>query len=278
MGLARKTLGTAVIGLQTSLIYKNNFIMGFITGIISLTVQLVFWPSFYGGGTDSSFATIKETVIGGYYLNEIMTYSLVVYFIQRGNSMMNIGNTIKRDIMDGGMNILLIRPINYLWSKWIFSISGQIINTLLSFVVFLFMITMVRIHFVLPGNIKQVLGVLLFSIFANLLSFLIHCIIGLLSFWILETSSISMILNAAISILSGAIFPLNYINNSIFDILKYLPFSYLVWFPTQIYLNKISPELIYYNLLICIIWIMVLLFTVYKIWITGIRKYAAFGG
>ena len=114
MSLLKKTIKTASIGLQNSIIYKNNFLLGFISGVFGLFVQLVFWPAFFNAGTDFSYATIDKTVIAGYYLNEIMTYSLLVYFIQRGTAMMNIGGPIKEDIMNGGLNIHLNRPNKYL--------------------------------------------------------------------------------------------------------------------------------------------------------------------
>lgn len=278
MKYLQKAKSTAYIGLQTSMIYKKNFLFGFLSGIMTLIVQLVFWPSFYSAGTDYSFATIKNTVIAGYSLNEIMTYSLVIYFIQRGNSMMNIGTAIKQDIKSGGLNILLVRPTNYLWSKWVFSFSGQFMNMILSFLVFIMILTCIRIGFVLPMNGQQTAFVILFILFAYVLSFLINSIIGLLSFWILETSSISMIVNATITILSGAIFPLNYLNSNISVIIKYLPFSYLAWFPAQVYLNKVDKLQIEQNLLICVFWIIVLLIAVYRLWKNGVRRYAAYGG
>lgn len=278
MKILKKAKSTAYIGLQTSIIYKKNFFFGFLSGIMTLIVQLVFWPSFYNAGTDYSFATIKNTVIAGYYLNEIMTYSLVIYFIQRGNAIMDISTAIKQDIMSGNLNILLIRPISYLWSKWTFSVSGQFINMMLSFFVFSVILKFVRIGFVMPANKMMAAYTILFIIISYVLRFLINCIIGLLSFWILETSSISMIINATISILSGAIFPLNYLNNDITTVMQYLPFSYLAWFPAHVYLNKADKIQINQNLMICFFWIILLCVIVYKLWNNGVRRYAAYGG
>ena len=273
-----KTARTAYVGLQTSLIYRMNFLLGFLSGFMTLAIQLIFWPSFYSAGTDFSYAVIKNTVIAGYNLREILTYSLLVYFIQRGNTMMNIGESIKQDIKNGELNLYLTRPTNYIWSKWVFAVSGQLVNLLISFVVLLAVLACIRIGFVLPADPKQMVYIILFVILAYMLSFFIHCIIGLLSFWILETSSVSMILNATISILSGAIFPLNYLDNSISALIKYLPFSYLAWFPAQVYLNKVSEEELLQNLLLCCCWILLLGVVLSKLWKRGLRRYAAFGG
>ena len=278
MSLLKKTIKTASIGLQNSIIYKNNFLLGFISGVFGLFVQLVFWPAFFNAGTDFSYATIDKTVIAGYYLNEIMTYSLLVYFIQRGTAMMNIGGPIKEDIMNGGLNIHLIRPNNYLWSKWISSISGQLINFGLSLLVFVVVLFIFRFSFVIPATYQQILYVILFIVFAYALSFLINGILGMLSFWFLETSAIDQILGMATAILSGTLFPIDFIQGDLGAFLKFLPFSYLAYFPTQIYLGKVDITQIWSNVEICLFWILLLTLVMNKLWKEGIRRYSAFGG
>ena len=278
MSLMSKTLKTAEIGLQSSIIYKNNFLLGFLFGAIGLIIQLVFWPAFYNAGTEFGYATIENTTIAGYYLNEIMTYSLLIYFIQRGTGMMNIGGAIKGDIMSGGLNIHLIRPVKYLWLKWVSSISGQIINFGLSLLVYLGVAFFLKSLFILPEDTTQILMVVLFVLFAYILSFLIDCILGMLSFWLLEIGALNNFFSMGIAILSGAIFPIDFINNNIGVVLKYLPFSYLAFVPTQIYLGKYDTENLMLNIVVCISWIVFLTIIASKLWKSGIRKYSAFGG
>lgn len=278
MSLMSKTLKTAGIGLQHSIIYKNNFLLGFLSGAFGLVVQLVFWPVFFSSGTEFGYATVENTTIAGYHLNEMMTYSILIYFIQRGTSMMNIGGDIKGDIMSGGLNIHLIRPVKYLWLKWVSSISGQLINFILSLFVFLSISVFLKSFFILPGDIMQMLMVVLFVFFAYILSFLINCILGMLSFWLLEIGALNAFISMGIAILSGSIFPIDFINNKIGVLLKYLPFSYLAFVPTQIYLGKLSVDGLTQNIFICLFWIVFLTVIANKLWKNGIRRYSAFGG
>lgn len=278
MSLLRKTLKTANIGLQNSIIYKKNFLLSFLTGVFGLFVQLVFWPAFYNAGTDFSFAAIDKTVIAGYYLNEMMTYSLLVYFIQRGTAMMNIGGSIKDDIMSGGLNIQLIRPTKYLWTKWISSISGQIINLVLSLAVFISVLLCFRFTFIIPTSYRQILFTVIFIIFASVLSFLINGILGLLSFWLLETNAINQIVGMATAILAGTLFPIDFIQGTLGSILKLLPFCYLAYIPTQIYLGKVETSQLMDNTLICVFWIIMLTLIMDRLWRSGMRRYSAFGG
>ena len=278
MSLLSKTLKTAELGLQHSIVYKNNFLLGFLSGAFSLIVQLVFWPVFFRSGTDMSYATIEKTSIAGYYLNEMMTYSILVFFIKRGTSMMNIGDAIKNDIKTGSLNIHLIRPVQYLWNKWVSSISGQLINFILSLLVFIGIIFIFKSSIVIPNDLFQCFMTILFIFFAYVLSFLIHCIIGLTSFWLLEIGALSSFINMGISILSGSIFPIDMIEGTWGWIIKYLPFSYLAYFPTQIYLGKISADSLFESTGICCIWIVLLSLIANALWENGLRRYSAFGG
>lgn len=278
MSLLSKTLKTAELGLQHSIIYKNNFLLGFITEALSLIVQLVFWPVFFSSGSNMDHATIEKTTIAGYYLNEMITYSLLVFFIKRGNSMMNIGGAIKNDIKTGSLNIHLIRPVKYILNKWVSSISGQLINFGLSLFVFCGVIMIFKSSIIIPASMTQCIMTIMFVFFSYIISFLIHCILGLTSFWLLEIGALSSFINMGISILSGSIFPIDMIEGNWGWIIKYLPFSYLAYFPTQIYLGKISADSLKENMIICCAWIVLLSLLANSLWKNGLRKYSAFGG
>lgn len=278
MSFVKKTVKTALIGLQLSIVYKNDFILGFLSGIIGLMIQLVFWPVFFYAGAEFRYSTVENVNIAGYYINEMMTYSTLIYFIQRVTSMMNISRTIKEDITSGNINIYLIRPIKYLWAKWIISISENLINFVLSLLLFLVSSAYLKNFFVFINDFMKIFLVTLFILFACILSFLINCIMGILSFWLLEIGALNNFVKMGISILSGSLFPIDFIKGNIGIALEYLPFSYLGFYPIQIYLGKTNTANIVQNIYVCLLWIIFLVFVANKIWKSGLRRYSAFGG
>ena len=180
--------------------------------------------------------------------------------------------------MNGGINKYLLRPTRYLWNKWVFTISDQVISIFYSIFALLIMFPLFKNYLVWPRNIEQGLLVLLFVIFSFLLSFLINCVVGVLSFWLLETHSLAVLLNMSISVLSGGIFPIDMLTSQMKIIFSYLPFRFLAFIPAQIYLGKMSGEAIRNSINICIIWIIVLIVVLNNLWKKGIRRYSAFGG
>ncbi len=273
-----KLAKTAETGLRKSIIYKHNFLISFFSGIFSLVVQLVFWPVYYNSGSDLSFSSIKTITISGYYLDEMITYSIIIYFIQRGTNMMNLSNSIKEDIMSGGINKYLLRPTKYLWNKWIFTISEQAISIAYSFIILIGSLLIFRNYLIRPTDIRQGGLILFFVISSYILSFLINCIIGVLSFWMLETHALSNLLNVLISVLSGGLFPIDMLTDRLKILLTYLPFSFMAFVPAQIYLGKMSMDTIQHNIIICTMWIIVLILLLNNLWKKGIRRYSAFGG
>lgn len=278
MSFFKKSIKTIEIGLYNSIVYKNNFIMGFVSSVVNLIVQLVFWPVYYNSGADLTYVSIDSIIIAGYSLKEMMTYSVVIYLIQRAISLTSISNLIKEDIMSGELNIHLLRPIKYLWTKWLQSISKQALNLMLT-IIFLFVIHIsFNSFFVYPESIIKVFITLFFAGLACILSFLLNSIIGVLSFWLLETQSVGVLYNMMVSVLSGSLFPINLIKNQFGNIIKYLPFSYMAFIPAQIYLEKIDNMKIVNNIFICFFWVVMLLLLLIRLWNNGVRKYSAFGG
>lgn len=278
MRFLKKSIKTIEIGLYNSIVYKDNFIMGFVSSVANLIVQLVFWPIYYNSGANLTYVSIDSIMIAGYSLKEMMTYSVVIYIIQRTISLTSISNIIKEDIMSGELNIYLLRPMEYLWTKWLQSMSKQALNLVLT-IIFLFVVHIsFDSFFVYPESLIKVFITLFFVVLACILSFLLNSIIGVLAFWLLETQSLGVLYNMMVTVLSGSLFPINLIKNQFGNIIKCLPFSYMAFIPAQIYLEKIENMKIVNNILICLFWVVMLLFLLIRLWNNGIRKYSAFGG
>lgn len=270
-------VSTGKIGIQSTMMYKGNFFLSLIVGFISLCAQIIFWPAVYGVDV-SKMASYGGGIISGYTLSQMLAYSILVYILQFGNSTVNIGNKIKSDIMSGDLNSSLIRPFNYLYNSMIFTLAKQIILFFLSVITMTILVWAFKDWVALPENIMNIVLLIPAVFMAYTVSFLISCILGLISFWILETSTLDTFLKGVLLIMSGAVFPLDYINGTGGIILKYLPFSYITFFPTQLYLAKSITINLFFDYLVGLIWVVVLLTIVKKMWSKGIRKYSAYGG
>jgi ABC-2 type transport system permease protein len=112
---------------------------------------------------------------------------------------------------------------------------------------------------------------------AFLIGFLIESLIGLISFWFLEVSSLIFIYMMMNYFLSGHMMPLEWIAEWI-PWVYYLPFRYLAYFPTAILLGRIPAESLPAELTIQATWVIALLVLNRMAFRFGVRRYGAFGG
>lgn len=110
------------------------------------------------------------------------------------------------------------------------------------------------------------------------LGFEITYIFSLSAFWIKENTGLSYCIDFFIPILMGSILPLDLFPPVIYKVVEYLPFKYLLYFPINIFLEKVTFKEIGYGFIMQAIWIVVAYFVGEWIWRMGIKKYSAVGG
>lgn len=277
MNFIRKIVSTSIIGFQNSIVYRGNFLITLIAGLISLFSNIIFWPAVYGVNIFNQSKLVSEN-ISGYTLKEMISYTLLVYILQWGVTMTATGYNIKWDIMTGKLNYHLLKPYNYLGIRVVLSFSKQLPTFVISILTFSMLMKGMENWIIWPTDNKSLVLISLAVILSYIISFQISCLMGMISFWILETSSLNVFLKGITLILSGAIFPLDFIGGGGGRLLTYLPFNFLIFFPTQLYLKKLT-SIDTVNGFICGIgWIVILGILIYFLWDKGTRRYSCFGG
>ena len=113
---------------------------------------------------------------------------------------------------------------------------------------------------------------------SGLLQFFISFSMALLSFWILEVSTLIFILFAFEYVAGGHMFPVDILPEGLLNLLFLTPFPYQLYFPVSIYLGKTEVIGVGNGLMIQFFWVVFFFFLGRLIWNRGIRKYSAYGG
>ena len=111
-----------------------------------------------------------------------------------------------------------------------------------------------------------------------MLGFAINTLLGMLGFWFLEVASFLHVFGTAQYFLSGHMFPLSLLPDSVHNVVIWLPFAYETYYPTLILLQRLEPGEIVRVLLVQCAWVIVLALAVRLAWSRGLRRYAAYGG
>jgi ABC-2 type transport system permease protein len=86
-----------------------------------------------------------------------------------------------------------------------------------------------------------------------------------------------LVIVVATEFLAGGLFPLDILPAGIQKALSFTPFPYLIFFPIQVYLGKISPPEIVRGLVIGFSWAATLYVLMRTIWQKGLRVYQSHG-
>ncbi len=258
------------IGLQNTLVYRVNFLFRAVFGLIPLMATLSLWRTIYAGNTSNDIA--------GYTLAGMTSYYLLVTLVDMLTAVAEDDWQIAADIREGTLNQFLLKPIDYLTYRLCLFGAGRLTYTAVALIPVSIFILAQRQYLVGPPD-AATFGVFVISLLLTaLLQFFLSYTMALLSFWILEVSTLIFIMFAFEYIAGGHLFPLDILPPTLSQILHLTPFPYQLFFPVGVYLGRIAGEEMWRGLFIQATWVAILYGVARFVWSRGIKKYTAFGG
>jgi ABC-2 type transport system permease protein len=180
---------------------------------------------------------------------------------------------INRGVLSG----YLLKPVNFMAYAFFRDLAEKSIN-LLSAIFEVWVLS--RILGIAIAWPHQALSWVYFGICligAVVMNFLLNFIMGCWGFWTAESGGPRFLLELLLEFSAGAFFPLNVLPASIQTVLKKFPTPYLVFFPLNVFLEKVSAAEISAGFVTQVCWILLLTALTRVVWIRGLRAYAAQG-
>ena len=253
------------ISFQQEFAYRLNFIMWRVRNIIQVLIAYFLWTTV--------FADPKRALFG-YDQGKILTYIFGIILI-RAVTFSARSVEVPQEISEGSLANYLVRPMHYFKYWWTRDLSSKALNFTFSLVEFGFLALIFRPPLFFQSDLRYLLLFLFSLATANYLIFVIRFIVTSITFWVQELAWGGQFLFMVIitEFLSGAIFPLD-----IFPVLwqkafYFTPFPYLIFFPLQIYLGKVSIPLAVGGIVVSILWSIIFTFTLKNFWQKGLRTY-----
>ena len=100
----------------------------------------------------------------------------------------------------------------------------------------------------------------------------------MLAFWILEISTVVFIIYSFEYFLSGHLFPLDLTPLWFRGVLEWLPFTYELFFPVAVFLEKVQGAALWRGLMIQAGWVALGWFVGQTMWSRGLRHYGDLRG
>lgn len=246
--------------------YRLNFVMWRVRAVLNLLTVFFLWSAIFQS---------REGLFG-YNREQILTYILLsqligaIVFSSRTSE-------VGQEINDGTLSNFLLAPINYIRYWWARDISDKILNIGFSVFEVAFLILLFRPPIFAQTDILTLLlcGVVIFL--SIILFFYISFLLSLSGFWTADVWAPRFLFFVFTDFFAGRFFPLDIFPEKIFNLLRFLPFTYLLFFPLKIYLGDFDYGEIIQGIVIIVVWIGIFYTLVNLIWKKGLRKYEAQG-
>ena len=218
----------------------------------------------------------NRTSFAGYDRSQMITYVLGMNILR---SLVFAGQTdeIAWEINRGVLSGYLLKPVNFMAYAFFRDLAEKSIN-LLSAVFEVFVLSKILGIAISWPHLGMTWIYFMGALGgAVLMNFLLNFIMGCWGFWTAESGGPRFFLELVLEFSAGAFFPLNVLPAHIQTVLKTLPSPYLVFFPLNLFLEKISLHEIAAGYAVQFGWIVILAAMTRMVWIRGLRAYAAQG-
>jgi len=258
-----------LVGLQSNLVYRWNFAIRATFSLFHLVVIFVLWGAAFQG----------KTHIGSFDLGQTMTYFIMILMLQFFIGAFSEDYQISEEIRNGLINQFLLKPINYFLYRISIFCAARLVSGLLALIPLVIILPLLSHHLTLPWDPWRLALGLPAMAMSALIQFTIAYCFGLLTFWFLEIQSFIILSFAIETLLGGQVFPLDLMPRWLFEVSKYLPYYYQMYFPVSIFTGRLNdPMQALAGLGIQAFWVVVLLGCANLLWKRGLRRHTAVGG
>jgi len=246
--------------------YRGDFLLGLVSLVLNLIITIFLAKAFYEN-TDSIY---------GYTLSELATYTLISSSL-RALIETSIHWALTNDIKSGKLSIKLTQPINYKLFRLFSEFARKINHIFFTLIAIFFIFKVYQYNFGITIIKYRIFVFVIMTICSFFINWFFRQTLGNFAFWMKDIGGLSQFLNEVVGLLGGSWVPLDYLK-PIYNILKLLPFSYILYFPSRVLIDStIETATIHKILFIQFLWIIFFCLLSQLLWKKGLKKYESVG-
>lgn len=221
-----KYLAVGRMGFATAVAYRGEYLMRSVMLVLILYVFTVLWRTVFGASGASR--------IEGFTLRDMIWYLVITESIVFSRP--RLAGRIDTEVKSGTLAYTLVRPYSYLLFHYSQTMGEALARGLMSFSVGGLAVSL------LVGPPPFQAGNAVFFLVALWLGatidFLLTFAVGLLAFWIEETSPIAFIQDRLLMLLGGMMLPLEIFPAVLRTISAWLPLSMIIYAPARLLVGE----------------------------------------
>src|SRR3979411_2272126 len=258
------------IGLQNTFVYRWNYFLRALFGLIPLAGTVFLWRAIFQEPGGRGF--------GGYDYGSMIYYYLLTILVSNLVTPTEDDWQIAADIREGQINSFLTKPLNYLGYRAGIFLAGRLVYTAVTIIPIALIFFYFRDYLQLPSSVVTYLLSITSLVMAAFIQFFITYSLAMMAFWILEISTIVFIVYSFEYFLGGQMFPIDIMPPILQEILKWSPFYYELFCPIAIFLERLKGTDMIQALAIQTGWLLLAWAWANFMWKRGLGHYQAVGG
>jgi ABC-2 type transport system permease protein len=268
--VARKYLNIFRASLVERMAYRGDFLLGTVLRFLPVLTTILLWEAIYAGSGQKSLADFTR--------RQMIAYLLLIHISRMFSSMPGLAGGIARDVREGTLKKYLIQPLDMIGYLISYRAAHKAAYITTSFLPYAGLFAICSSYFEGFPDLLTFACYLLSLVLGFLVGFFFEVCIGMISFWVLEVTSLLWIISTVNYFVSGQMFPLDLLPTFWQALLKALPFQYMAYFPAVIFLGKVQGVKLALGLLTEAAWALGLMLLARVLYYRGLRRYSAFGG
>ncbi len=245
--------------------YRAEIVIWMLAGTVPLVMMAVWIGKAQASG--GSVGGFKAQDFAAYFLSAWLSGQLTVAWVAW---------ELDFSIRQGTFSTKLLRPINPFWEFFAQHITERFVRG--PFLV----VILIAGAFLVPGtavvaSLPHLLAYLLVVTFAFAIRFMISYCIGLCCFWLENATALDELYFVLSVMLAGSFAPLEFYPTWLRPILEYLPFPYIVYYPSKVLTGSLEWNDTWRVVLVQLLWLVGLFALFLVLWRAGRRRYGAVG-
>ena len=263
--------------LEERLVYRGDFALGTLMRFLPIITQIFLWYAVFDSIGEAEGENAAS--IGGFGFRDMVAYYLLTMIARAFSSMPGLASGIALQIREGEIKRYLIQPIDLIGFLLLTRIAHKLAYYAIAIAPFALVFFLCRDYFVDGWPSATVLVAFIASLVMGfLIGFFLEAAIGMIGFWFLEVSSLLFVYMLFSFFLSGHMFPLSLLPDSVEPFVNFLPLKYLAYFPAAVFLGKIPEEELPMEMAIQAAWLVFFIVICRVAYARGVRRYSGYGG
>lgn len=268
------------VTLVERMTYRTDFFVTTFLRFLPILTTILLWQAIYAGVGAKTGQTASQAVMSNFTFDDMIAYLLLVNISRMFSSMPGLAGGIANDIRQGTIKKYLIQPIDMIHYLVAYRIAHKVTYIISSALPYAVLFFLCRGFFVgrVPTDATTWLAYSASLAMAFLVGFYFEACVGMIGFWFLEVTSLLWIVMTLNFFISGHMLPLDLLPKFWANLLKDLPFQYMAYFPSVVFLKKVAGWELAIGLLKQAAWSAFFIVLARYLYRRGLRRYSAYGG